>query len=336
MKLSMIGKFLNPDDGAGTGGGSSSGAATPSSSPAASPTAPASPSSPAAGGQEPTGGLESSAEASIIGGTQSNGPSAPPSFVRADGSFETDWTTKLPEDLAPARDSLGRFKTVTDLARAYDGANKLIGRKGVILPTQESTPEEVTAYRKTMGVPETPEGYAKEVRPAELPEGVQWSDEIARSYFDLAHRHNIPAAAMKDLIALNMKQREFELQAQVDTIMETKQQGLSHLRHVWGANFDRNLGVAQRAAALAGVDANSYGFRDPEVVKGFVRLAGMMGEDKLVGAGTSLPAGAADLKARALDIVSNKANPLYERYHSGDKEVETMVRSYFERATGGK
>jgi hypothetical protein len=324
--------FFSPDDGGGTGGGSSPGAAAPPSSPAATPPAP-SPSTTAAGGPA-SGGLEADAGASIIGGTQSNGQ--PPSFVRADGSFESDWVSKLPEDLAPARDSLKQYTNVVDLAKTIHSQNKLIGRKGVILPTQDSTPEELAAYHKTMGVPETPDGYAKEVRPAELPEGIQWSDEIAKSYFDLAHRHHIPAAAMKDLIALNMKQREFEQQVQVDSIMETKQQGLAHLRHVWGTNFDRNLGVAQRAAALAGVDANSYGWRDPEVVKGFVRLASMMGEDKLVGSGASLPAGAADLKSRAIDIMTNRANPLYQKYHDGDRETQTMVRSYLERASAGK
>ena len=328
-------RFFLPDDGGGAGAGNT-GSATAPAAPAASP-ASASPSAPAAGEQTPggQGRVPEAAAASIIADT-TNGAQVPSTpFVREDGSFEADWATRLPEDLTPARDSLGRFKTVTDLARAYDGAQKLIGRKGVILPNEKSTPEEIATFRKTMGVPETPDGYAKETVPAEMPEGFQWNQEIAKSYYEVAHRHNIPASAMKDLIALNVKQREFEREAGFQTIMENKQKGIMHLRQQWGVEFDRNLGVAQRAAQLAGVSPLSYGWRDPEVVKGFVRLAGMLGEDKLVSPGSSLPAGAADLKSRAVDIMSNKNNPLYERYHGGDRETQQMVRSYLERSSGG-
>jgi hypothetical protein len=312
--------FLSPDDGGGSSGGT--GGALPAS-PTASPASPAAPAAPASSEIAPPDG-----QASILGEGHGEGSS----YVQPDGSFVQDWTSKLPEDLAPARDSLGRFKNVEDLVRAYDGANKLVGRKGVILPTKDSTPEEIASFNKTMGVPESPEGYMESVRPGEMPEGVTWSDEIAKSYFEVAHRHHVPASAMKDLIGLHLKQREFEQEAAQQQIMENKQKGLRQLRSIWGADFDRNLGVAQRAASLTGVDANSYGWRDPEVVKGFVRLANMMSDDKLVSPGGSLPVGKADLKSRALDIMRNPANPDFQKYRDGDREVQQRVRRYLEQA----
>lgn len=316
--------FFSPEDGGGTGNSSSI-------APAGAPTAP-SPTTSVPGGESAGGIVESSAEASIIG----DGAPGGVSYVKGDGSFEADWQNRLPEDFAPARDSLKNFKNVNELAKAYYSTKQLVGRKGVILPTPESSQEEVAAFRKELGVPDKIEGYAEVTKPTELPEGIQWNDEIAKSYYEVAHRHNVSAAAMKDLIALNMKQREFELQAQNESILETKQSGLAHLRRTWGTNFDRNLGIAQRAAQLAGVDANSYGWRDPEVVKGFVRIASMMGEDKLVSPGGTLPAGSADLKSRALDIIGNRANPLYEKYHNGDRETQQLVRRYLEQSSGGK
>lgn len=312
--------FLSPDDGGGSSGGT--GGALPAP-PTASPASPVTPAAPASSEIAAPDG-----QASILGEGRGEGSS----YVQPDGSFVQDWTSKLPEDLAPARDSLGRFKNVEDLVRAYDGANKLIGRKGVILPTKDSSPEEIASFNKTMGVPESPEGYMESVRPGEMPEGVTWSDEIAKSYFEVAHRHHVPASAMKDLIGLHLKQREFEQEAAQQQIMENKQKGLRQLRSIWGADFDRNLGVAQRAAALTGVDANSYGWRDPEVVKGFVRLANMMSDDKLVSPGGSLPVGKADLKSRALDIMRNPANPDFQKYRDGDREVQQRVRRYLEQA----
>jgi hypothetical protein len=312
--------FLSPDDGGGSSGGAGGALTAP---PTASPASPVTPAAPASSEIVPPDG-----QASILGDGRGEGSS----YVQPDGSFVQDWTSRLPEDLAPARDSLGRFKNVEDLVRAYDGANKLVGRKGVILPTKDSTPEEIASFNKTMGVPESPEGYIESVRPGEMPEGVTWSDEIAKSYFEVAHRHHVPASAMKDLIGLHLKQREFEQEAAQQQIMENKQKGLKQLRSIWGADFDRNLGVAQRAAALTGVDANSYGWRDPEIVKGFVRLANMMSDDKLVSPGGSLPVGKADLKSRALDIMRNPANPDFQKYRDGDREVQQRVRRYLEQA----
>lgn len=307
----------------GGGEGAAGSAQTAAPTPATPPSAPA-----AVGSQsDATGGLAPDSEASIIGGGQTNGGAPPAGFVQADGSFTPDWTTRLPEEMGEARQGFAKYKTVGDLVKGLHNANQVIGRKGVILPTEKSTPEEVATYRKAMGVPESPDGYAESVKP-EASETAQWNDEIAKSYFEVAHKHNIPPAALKELAHLNLKQREFEAEAAINQVMENKQQGLMHLRQTWGANFDRNLGIAQRAAQATGVNANSYGWRDPEVVKGFVRLASMMGEDKIVTPGTSLPAGTADLRARAKDIQSNPQNPEYKKYWDGDPDVQAKVRAW--------
>lgn len=306
---------FSPDDGSGGGAGPSSGVA-PSGAPA-----------PALG---ENGGLEVSHEQSLVGQAPAT------TYIKGDGSFADGWTNQLPEEFAGTRDSLAKFKTFPDLVRAYDSANKLVGRKGVLLPTPESSTEEVTAFRKALGVPETADGYAEPTKPAELPDGILWNDDIAKSYFEVAHRHNVSTEAMKELIQLNVKQREFEQQAQVESVNEVRHRGLAHLRQQWGADFDRNIAVAQRAAALGGVDPNSYGWRDPEVVKLVVRMANMMGEDKFVGAGTALPVGTADLRQRAMDIMRNSANPLHQRYRDGDADVQSQVRQMLKQSGGGK
>jgi uncharacterized protein YdbL (DUF1318 family) len=307
-------KFLAPDSGAGPGGVTGPG---PGGESAATPAVPSTSGN----------GLETSHEASLVGQAPAT------SWIDSSGTFAEGWTQKLPEEFAGTRESLSKFKTFPDLVRAYDSANKLVGRKGVIMPTPESSSEEVSAFRKALGVPETADGYAAATKPPELPEGVQWNDEIAKSYFEVAHRHNVSTEAMKELIGLNMKQREFELQAHRESIEETKHKGLAHLRSQWGSDFDRNIAVAQRAAALGGVDTNSYGWRDPEVVKLVVRMANMMGEDKFVGAGTSLPAGTADIRQRAMDIMRNPANPLHQRYRDGDVDVQAQVRQMLKQST---
>ena len=90
-------------------------------------------------------------------------------------------------------------------------------------------------------------------------------------------------------------------------------------------SIDDSLRVA--LAVESGIDPNDPGFASPEIVKGFVRAMSEMGEDKLAGPGSSLPAGAADFKSQARDIQTNPKNQYYERYRNGDPDVQAMVRN---------
>jgi hypothetical protein len=309
--------------------------------PAATPEAPAAPPTPAEpatpGSQSETAGLsQKPTESLVVGERPAAPPLTPPSYVNPDGSFVADWTQKLPEDFADSRASLSRYKSVPELIKAYRHAEGLVGRKGLIPPTPESSPEQVAEYRKQMGVPEKAEAYAEEVKPdVQVPEGIQWDDGIAQQYFELAHRNNIPTSAMKELVQLNLKQREFELKSQQTMIGEQRQNGIMELRQTWGANFERNLGLARKAAAFYGVDQEDPGFSSPAMVKAWVRAMNDMGEGKFVGPGSSLPSGAGDFAAQAKDIQTNKDNQYYKRYWDGDPDIQSMVRNLHRKAANG-
>jgi hypothetical protein len=58
-------------------------------------------------------------------------------------------------------------------------------------------------------------------------------------------------------------------------------------------------------------------------MKAFVSLAEKLSDDKLV-AGDQTTASSS--RARARDIMTNKANPMYARYQEGDPEVVDQVR----------
>jgi len=58
------------------------------------------------------------------------------------------------------------IKTSDDLWNQFANAQSAIGKKGLIIPTDKSTPEEVKLFRKTLGVPDAPEGYEfKTIKP---------------------------------------------------------------------------------------------------------------------------------------------------------------------------
>jgi hypothetical protein len=201
---------------------------------------------------------------------------------------------------------------VESMAKGFNGLEQLLGKKAnaIVPPTEKSTPEEVAAYRKAIGVPESPEG-------------VTWDEGVAKRAAELAHKHNVPAAAMKEFMKFDMERAALMNQAAANMIEEQLQQGRAELERVWGDKMPEKIELARRAAVTAGVDPTSQGFVDPQVVKAIVSLAEKLSDDKLVAGDQT---GVSSTRARARDIMTNQANPLYARYQEGDAEVVDQVR----------
>jgi hypothetical protein len=242
--------------------------------------------------------------------------------VNPDGTFGDKWLDALPDDVADYKNSFKNFKSVPDMAKALANANALIGKK-LGVPNEKSSPEEVSAFRRAMGVPESLEEY--KFAPETLPEGMTWSDDMAKPYAEIAHKHGIPPAAMKELVNQHARTEMFKLEAIQATYEKQRTEAVATLQKEWGNEFGKNIGLAKQAAKIAGVDSNSHGFSDPEVVRGFVRMAQMMSEDKV---GRSM--GSTEFmtgSARAKDIMSNPDNTWHKRYMEGDREAAALVTS---------
>jgi hypothetical protein len=253
--------------------------------------------------------------------TTTTEPSTPSTgWVNPDGTFGDKWLDALPEDSAAYKNSVKNFKSVPDLVKALGNANALIGKK-LGVPNEKSTPEEVTAFRKAIGVPEALDEY--KFAPDQLPEGMTWSDEFAKPFAQVAHQHNVPPAAMKALANQFAAYEAHKLDAIQATYEKQRTDAVGALQKEWGNDFSKNIGLAKQAAKIAGVDANSNGFSDPEVVRGFVRMAQMMSEDKV---GRGMPT--AEMltgQSRAMDIMRNPDNAWHKRYTEGDREAVAMV-----------
>ncbi len=212
---------------------------------------------------------------------------------------------------------------VESLSKSYQGLEQLLGKKAnaIVPPSEKSTPEEVAAYRKAIGVPESPEAY--NLKPEQLPEGVTWDDNVAKRAAELAHKHHIPAAAMQEFMKFDMERAALMNQAAASMIEQQLESGRAELQKVWGDKMPEKIELARRAAVTAGVDPTSQGFVDPQVVKAIVNLAEKLSDDKLVAGDQT---GVSSTRARARDIMTNQGNPLYARYQEGDPEVVDQVR----------
>ena len=212
---------------------------------------------------------------------------------------------------------------VESLAKGFNGLEQLLGKKAhaIVPPTEKSTPEEVAAYRKAIGVPESPEGY--NLKPDQIPEGVTWDDATAKKAAELAHKHNVPAAAMQEFLKFDMERAAMMNQAAATMIDAQLEAGRAELQKVYGDKFGEKIELARRAALTVGVDPASQGFVDPQVVKAIVSLAEKLSDDKLVSGDQT---GVTSTRARARDIMTNQANPLYAKYQEGDPETVDQVR----------
>ena len=233
---------------------------------------------------------------------------------RPDWMPEKFWTDKGPN--------------VEMLAKSYHGLEQLLGKKAqaLIPPSDKSTPEELAEWRKALGVPETADGY--ELRaPDKLPDGVTWDDATAKKVAEIAHKHHIPAAAIKDLLAFDLERQAGRAALDTETLKamaETEhKEALADLKKTFGDKMDTKIALAQRAVATVGGDPNSRGFSDPAVVKVLVGLAEKLSDDTLVAAGQATPQSG---KSAAKDIQTNPQNPLYAQYQAGDPEIVDRVR----------
>ena len=212
---------------------------------------------------------------------------------------------------------------VESMAKGFNGLEQLLGKKAhaIIPPNEKSTPEEIAEYRKALGVPDSPEGY--KLKPEQLPEGVTWDENVAKRAAELAHRHNIPAAAMSELMKFDMERAALMNQAAASMIEQQLESGRAELQKVYGDKMPEKIELARRAAVTVGVDPSSQGFVDPQVVKAIVSLAEKLSDDRLVAGDQT---GVSSTRARARDIMTNQSNPLYARYQEGDPETVDQVR----------
>lgn len=148
------------------------------------------------------------------------------------------WRDTLPDDLKSDK-SLESFKDVPALAKSYIATKAMVGSKPVI-PGPEAKPEEIAAYRKAIGVPETTAGY--KLKAHEIMAHPEWSREAQDAFVGQAHaagltndQLNTVVGWYADFISKTAKDNQrLETEAKVE------------LRTEWGVNYDTFMGAANR------------------------------------------------------------------------------------------
>ena len=172
---------------------------------------------------------------------------------QAESTDTTDWRAPIEDE--KLRSHADRFSSPADLVRAHlDLRQKL--SKAIVPPGKDASEEDVAAYRKALGVPESPEGY----KFPELPED-QLTDDVKASRETWAGRfHELGVSAdvaMKLSEMVNKDQQAF-MEAEARADKEFADEQMAALKSEWGKDADVNMKFANRAlvdiAGRVGVD----------------------------------------------------------------------------------
>ncbi len=208
----------------------------------------------------------------------------------------------------------------------YVGADK--AGRGVILPSEKSTPEEIAAFRAKLGVPSDAAGY--EIK---LPEGFP-DPEFGKVAGPLMLKHGIPKAAAEGLMTDFVAQ---VAQGETDRVAAEQAEFVKQetaLKTEWGADFDKNVEIAKRGMAKAGFSQDvidqiesKAGFAG--VVKAMHTLGLAFGEGKFVEAGTdgsgTFGETLAHLNAKRMALYSDAA--WAARFHANDPSARNEAKA---------
>lgn len=158
-----------------------------------------------------------------------------------------DWRDVIQDE--KLREHATRFHSIDDLVKANLESRARLS-KAIIVPGEKADDLEIAAYRRAMGVPDTPNGYDW----PELPDDLQKAERVAAEraeWADFFHEHNFTKSQAELAIAKVGELTARHLQADVATDAAYAADQEARLRAEWpGAAFDRNRQLAERAVSV--------------------------------------------------------------------------------------
>lgn len=151
-----------------------------------------------------------------------------------------DWRDKLAKGDAKARKRLDRFQSPADVMKSWQALEQKMSSGDVkaTLP-DDASEDQIAAYRKDNGIPETPDGYLES-----LPDGLVIGDEDkeqVKSYIERVHGKNADPAVVAESLAWYNDLKENAIAAQSEADKVAKQKNEDALRVEWGGEFRSNI-----------------------------------------------------------------------------------------------
>ena len=165
---------------------------------------------------------------------------------------------------------LDRFGSPTDVFKSYREVQSKLSSQPAALekPGEDSTPEQISAYRESIGVPESVDGYNLDSE-----DGTVIGEDVKEKldgYLEYAHANNVPQDQVKSTVDWFLKDVEAAEQSRKTANDEARIEGTAELRSEWGGEFQGNMNAVHSLfteapegtmdALLGSSDANGLKF----------------------------------------------------------------------------
>lgn len=234
----------------------------------------------------------------------------------AEGGLAENYTDLLKEaGMDNLTNTVAKYKSADGLLKGAANLVNFAGKKveGVIVPSEGSTPEEIAEYHKAIGVPESPTAY--EIQPENMPEGLEWNDEVSGFWQGKFHELGIGqdqaaqiAQAYSDFTGQQLEKATGVLTEQAHAEMAQQE---TALKKQWGQDYSNNLQTAVDVAEVVGFDMDSEAdmaaMRHPKVMNLLLAKAQSMTEGSFPKSGNPASANWETPKA--------KADAIYQKYN---------------------
>jgi hypothetical protein len=202
--------------------------------------------------------------------------------------------------------SITKYKTGEDLFKGHKNLVEMIGKKGVTLPAEGASEDEVNKFYNSMGRPEKSDAY-QFAKVENLHPEVAVTAEAEKGMKDILHKVGLSNKQADALNTLYLTRMSEALVKRDQENEQSKKETQTVLQREWGNKYPENLALANRLVKVFGGDNVIAALGDlggnPDVLKFLSSIGRKLSEDSInnVG-GVDLLADAGTAKNKIVEL----------------------------------
>jgi hypothetical protein len=205
---------------------------------------------------------------------------------------EPSWRDSLGDDLRD-NPSLSTIPDIGTLAKNYVETKSLVGKKGIIQPGENATPEEINEYHAKLGRPESPDKY-EFAPPPDMPQEFPYSPDLEQGFRTKAHELGMSNKQAKELFDWYLTSNLEGFQTLTQQTDQGRVEAEKSLKSDWGKDYETNIEAANRVIRQYGdpivqesIANKDPIWNDPKLARFLSSIGKAMGESDFVKGDTS-------------------------------------------------
>jgi hypothetical protein len=197
------------------------------------------------------------------------------------------------------------------LLKNYAHAQKRMGN-AVNIPGEDASAEDKAEFFAKLGRPESAADY--EVEFPTLPEGTVWDEQAQNGFMQAAHEAGLNEAQVKGILGWYGEYQKDVGLAGDEAIGKVTEE----LTKEWGANFEGNVALAQKAVAKLGgvefqavLDETGLG-NHPDLIRAMARAGRLMQEHNIISGEVQGVSNRDDAKTKLSAIYADSGHPYWD------------------------